>query len=187
MEATARAPLLLIFAKATLRHGPGLSLRRLVDRRGRLTSRWKREYAADAPRIPHSVTANIHRGRVAMAHVIATHTNARNAMFRSDLGWIDFVWGSPGGAAAKSGKRKGARGVAHILESRQRKDGMKQQAAERLAMLLPEVIARGRVARSDSYGDKRRIVVAFAGHEAVLVQQRRSNAWLLSGWRKEPR
>ena len=180
---------LILFFKATLRGTPGLSLHALTDRRGRQTSRWMRDYGGSGPEPapPGSTRENIRRGRAAMAHVIAHQDDARSAMYRPGLGWIDFVWGSAGGAASRAGKRKGAMGVAHILEARQRKDGMTEAQTLRLAMFLPEVLARGLVARSDTYEDSRRAVISFAGYEATLVKRRNSNAWLLSGWKNNPR
>lgn len=176
----------VLFFKATLRDKPGLVPRRLIDRRGRATSRWVREHAEADPRPPTSTAGNIARGRAAMAHVITHHDDAPSAMFRSGLGWIDFVWGSEGKPPSKSGKRKGAQGVAHILEARQRKDGMTDAQARQLAMFLPEVIARGWVVRADAFGDKRRIIVEYGGYEAALVKPSGAHAWVLSGWRKTP-
>ena len=176
---------LLVFAKGTLRGNPDLWLRQVVDRRGHVTSRWKRLYDKPSPRVPSSTAANIQRGKAAMAHVILHQATARYAMHRTDLGWIDFVWGSEGAPASKSGRRKGAYGVAHILEARQRKDRMTASDAKRMALFLPEVMARGGVARSDQIGGQSRLVLAFGGYEAILVKPKKAHAWLLSGWQKE--
>lgn len=177
---------LAVFAKGTLRHHPGLLLRQVIDRRGHVTSRWKRLYDQSVPGLPTSTSANIRRGQAAMAHVIQHQETAHQAMHRQDIGWIDFVWGAVGAPATKVGKRKGAHGVAHILEARQRKDGMTVLGAQKLAMSLPEVIARGRVMRADRFGDQGRMVLDYGGHEAILIKPRKSPAWLLSGWQKQP-
>lgn len=122
-----------------------------------------------------------------MAHVLATHEDAELAMFRPGLGWIDFIWGTEGKPPTPSGRRKGARGVAHILEARQRKDGLTEDQAQRLALFLPEVIARGtRVRAVGAHAVNERI--AFAGYEAVLAPAvgGQGARWLLTGWRVAP-
>lgn len=176
---------LLVFAKGTLRGNPNLWLRQVVDRRGHVTSRWKRLYDKPSPRVPSSTAANIQRGKAAMAHVILHQATARYAMHRTDLGWIDFVWGSAGKPPGSSGKRKGAKGIAHLLEARQRKDGLTLGQAKDLAMKLPDVIAMGK--RERPPGEQATNVrIAFAGYVAVLVANPRTGHWLLTGWRKSP-
>lgn len=174
-----------VFAKGTLRHHPGLLLRQVIDRRGHVTSRWKRLYDQSVPGLPTSTSANIRRGQAAMAHVILHRETATNAMHRHDLGWIDFVWGTTGAPTKASGKRKGAKGVAHILEARQRKDGLPLVKAKDLAMKLPQVIAMGQ--RETTTGQQASNVrIAFAGHVAVLVANPKTGHWLLTGWKESP-
>lgn len=175
---------LILFFKAVLRGQPGLMLRRTTDLRGRATSRWMREYPTKLSP-PKSISGNISRGRAAMTHVLIHREDAISAMFRPDLGWIDFLWGSDGGPVLKSGKRKGAHGVSHILEARQRKDGMAKKQAYRLAMFLPEILARGRNVTPPGFHGNARI--EFAGHSAVLVASPERHHWLLTGWKNAPR
>ncbi len=176
-------PVLVVFAKGTLRGNPSLWLRPVIDRRGHVTSRWKRLYDKPTPSIPLSTVANIQRGKAAMAHVILHQETARSAMHRTDLGWIDFVWGSAGKPPGPSGKRKGAKGIAHLLEARQRKDGLTLAQAQDLAMKMPEVIARG--AQDRGLGKHAtNIRIAYAGYIAVLVANPQTGHWLLTGWKK---
>lgn len=51
--------------------------------------------------------------------------------------------GDEGRPASRSGKRKGAKGLAHILEARMRKDGYSEQEAIRFLGDMVETIARG--------------------------------------------
>lgn len=134
-----------------------------------------------------SVRANIRRGVESMHHALLNKTSVHRAMYRNELGWIDFVWGDEGKIKA-SGKTKGAMGIAHILEARQRKDGMSRSEVERMLLQLPEVIARGRVARNIVYPKdatdpiERQVTVQRSGKQAILVKHKGSNAWVLNGW-----
>lgn len=40
-----------------------------------------------------SIEANIRRGNEAMSRALQDKTDVHQAMYRSDVGWIDFVWG----------------------------------------------------------------------------------------------
>ena len=91
-----------------------------------------------------SVEANIQRGKAALAKAVTGKTSGYRAMFRNGLGWVDFVWGDEGRPASRSGKRKGAKGLAHILEARRRKDGYSEQEAIRFLGDMVETIAGGR-------------------------------------------
>lgn len=90
---------------------------------------------------PITAEDNIRRRREAMKHVIAAKAKEYRAMFRKDLGWIAFSWGTPGKAPpefknrkeaalwwtaldGKTNKQKGrnlfqsCRGVSHIIAKR---------------------------------------------------------------------
>lgn len=127
------------------------------------------------------VILNIQRGELAMQFVIDTHSDFTHAMYRQDLGWIDFVWGDVGKPPTSSGKRKGAEGVAHILEARQRKDGLTAIQAQALALKLVEVIAKGKIIRTNIVKGHENKVIAYKNYEAILVKDGK-NEWLLSGW-----
>lgn len=65
--------------------------------------------------------ANIQRGLRALERVFAEKSTVHRAMHRDGLGWIDFVWGDEGKWPPDGkGRRKGARGVSHIVEAAQR-------------------------------------------------------------------
>jgi hypothetical protein len=138
---------------------------------------------------PPTVEANIARGRAAMAHVLATHKDAHHAMHRADLGWIDFVWGSEGEPPkGAKGKRKGAKGVAHIIEARMRKDGVTQDEATHLATKMTEVIGCGTALKPTRYKDEKsgkegtRVEVLFDKHSAILMKDDGQNAYLITGY-----
>lgn len=94
-----------------------------------------------------SIEANIRRGNEAMSRALQDKTDVHRAMYRSDVGWIDFVWGAEGGAIKKNGARKGEKGISHILEARQRKDGYTEKQALNFLADVVETIARGRTER----------------------------------------
>ena len=53
-------------------------------------------YAFKSPQAATPLTPeeNIRRGRKAMKHVIATGAKEYRAMYRKELGWIAFSWGT---------------------------------------------------------------------------------------------
>ncbi len=57
---------------------------------------------------PATAEENIRRGRKAMKHVIATGAREYRAMYRQELGWIAFSWGTPGKAPPEFKNRKEA-------------------------------------------------------------------------------
>lgn len=131
---------------------------------------------------PASDEENIIRGEMAMKFVMDHQADFPHAMYRKDLGWIDFIWGTEGKPPTSSGKRKGAKGVAHILEARQRKDGMTLLQGKALVLKLVEVIAKGTIIRNDAVQGHAVKAVALGPYEAVLVKEGAGNEWLLSGW-----
>ncbi|MDO4770014.1 MAG: hypothetical protein Q4A11_06580, partial [Brachymonas sp.] len=141
--------------------------------------------AEEAPQFNRSamkdIEANIRRGREALAHAITEKTSVHRAMFRNGLGWVDFVWGDEGRVKA-SGKTSGAMGLAHILEARQRKDGMSEPQVMRLLDGVVSAIAQGKEVRRYEFGNAEKLIVAHEGVEAILTRNKGSNAWVLSGW-----
>lgn len=122
-----------------------------------------------------SVEANIARGREALQHALLDRTSVTRAMFRTGLGWVDFVWGD-----AK-------KGLQHILVRRVGADGMTESEAIRfLSDRIVPTIAQGRELRRQEYGGSVRAVIEHDGAEAVLVKNRGSNSWVLSGWEVSP-
>lgn len=129
-----------------------------------------------------SVQANIKRGTEAMNKAITTKADVKRAMYRNDIGWIDFVWGSTGILKA-NGKTKGAMGISHIIEARMRKDGMSyDEVVEMLTGGIVEAIAKGEVIREIAREKTQRLTVLHDKTIIHLIKQAGSNAWLLSGY-----
>jgi hypothetical protein len=135
-----------------------------------------------------SVEANIHRGQKAMHDALLNKTSVHRAMHRPDLGWIDFEWGDEGGPVSKQGNRKGAKGIAHVLEARQRKDGMTEaQAIRFLTDDVPDVIANGEVVQPvREINGSRRVTLRYNGAEVALVKNKGSNAWTVTAYENGP-
>ena len=129
-----------------------------------------------------STEANLQRGRDAMNKALIEKADQKRAMYRSDTGWIDFVWGSEGVLKA-NGKTKGAMGLAHIIESRMRKDKMSyQDVAEMLTMQITNTIAKGGSSRIYSNGKSESMFIEHNGYRATLVRNKGSNGWLMNAF-----
>lgn len=125
---------------------------------------------------------NIRRGRAAMNRALVEKADVRRAMYRNDIGWIDFVWGSTG-RVLPNGKTKGAMGLAHVIESRMRKDGMsRDEVVGMLTNDIVEAIARGKVYKHVVNGNSERLQLRHNGYEANLIKNAGNNAWLITGY-----
>ena len=80
------------------------------------------------------------------------------------------------------GKRKGAMGIAHILEARARKDGLTPRQAERVAEQVARVVATGKMGEPVQVGGIAKANITDGRHTAVLVKEPGTDAWLLTGW-----
>lgn len=156
-------------------------IRRLAT--GRVTS-VRSYYTPKDGEKPKSAAENIRRGNAAMSHVLATKSDFSHAMYRSGLGWVDFKWGNEGSIPSNSGKRKGAFGISHILEARNRKDGLNRQQSRIVAMMLVETIARGTVVSRNKYEATIKILVNHKTYEVALVKQG-GESWVVTGWVKD--
>ena len=126
--------------------------------------------------------ANIRRGREAMNKALLDKADVNRAMYRNDLGWIDFVWGSEG-TLKENGKTKGAMGLAHIIESRMRKDGMAyDDVARMLTHDITETIARGGKSKIYASGKSETVFVEYNGHRATLTKKQGNNGWLMNAF-----
>ncbi|MBQ3172660.1 MAG: hypothetical protein IJB53_12260 [Mailhella sp.] len=132
------------------------------------------EFILEAAQVatPVTVEENIRRGREAMKHVIDTAAKEYHAMYRKELGWIAFSWGTPGTPPpdfkskkeaaewwanlpgktnGQKGRRvfSGGRGVSHIIAKRDWEakwmDRFEGQSGREVALKCVEVIARGTV------------------------------------------
>ncbi len=163
-------------------------------------------FEAAAVRTPLTVQENIQRGTEAMKRVIRGRVNEPRAMFRKELGWIAFYWGSPGkippernqfktndemrewweGLQNKYSLFKKGSGISHIVAKRNWEGryikGLKGQNGEQFALGLMKVIARGKVAKKTAT----RVTLKLGEIEAILSLSRygRDEIWLLSGMKQ---
>lgn len=132
-----------------------------------------------------SVEANIRRGKQAMAKALAEKTSVHRAMFRTGMGWVDFIWGDEGGTIKKRGNRPGEKGIAHILEARRRKDGLSDAQIRTLLDDVVETIASGEEVSRHEANTSLRAIISHKGVEVQLVKNPGSNTWLLTGFYRE--
>lgn len=132
-----------------------------------------------------SVEANIARGREALAVALTDKTTVHRAMFRNGLGWVDFVWGSEG-TVKPTGKTKGGMGLSHILEARQRKDGLTEQAAVRFLDEIVEAVALGTEFNRKQIEQSTRVGIEHESTIVWLTKADGSNAWVVTGYEKVP-
>lgn len=137
--------------------------------------------SASSSQVPRTAEENISRGRAAMRVVLKTKQDFDHAMYRQDMGWIDFVWGDAG-KVRPNGKTKGGKGIVHILEARMRKDGYSATQAHALVYRMVTVLAKGKILRTFKHGLSSQTVIEHQGYEATLIKTD-SNEWLLSGWK----
>lgn len=134
-----------------------------------------------------SVEANVKRGREAMNTAIAEHRTVHRAMFNHNLdGWVDFEWGDVG-KLLPSGKTKGAMGIAHIIESRMRKDDMSYAQATRMLIdRVVDTIAKGRTSQIYERGNVKSVFIDYKGNRATLIKRDGSNSWLMNAFELKP-
>jgi len=130
-----------------------------------------------------SVAANIKRGREANTQALLNKSTVHRAMFRQGMGWVDFEWGDEGGEITPKGKRPGAKGIAHIIEARQRKDGLSNQEARSLLFDLVDTIAKGEEVNRYEQQGSIRITINDGHHEVLLVKDKGSNSWMVTGYK----
>lgn len=132
-----------------------------------------------------SVAANIKRGLESMAKALLNKTSVNRAMFRTGLGWVDFIWGDEGGEIKKRGNRPGERGISHILEARKRKDGLSSGQIRTLLDDVVVTIAKGaEVNRKEVQGNVR-VLLEWKGVDVSLVKKPGSNVWVLTGFYRD--
>lgn len=131
---------------------------------------------------PEKAAGNIRRGRAAMNRALVEKADVRRAMYRNDIGWIDFVWGGTG-RVLPNGKTKGAMGLAHVIESRMRKDGMsRDEVAGMLIGRVVDTIAKGGTGKIYRSGNSESMFVEYNGNRATLVKNKGSNGWLMNAF-----
>lgn len=134
-----------------------------------------------------SIEANIKRGREAMTKAILDKATVHRAMYRNDLdGWIDFEWGDDG--LTKPFNKKGepvGKGIAHIFEARQRKDGLSyQQTSQMLVNDIVDTIAKGQIHKASTSpdGKEQKVQLDHKGYRAVLLKKKGNNGWILTAF-----
>jgi len=124
--------------------------------------------------------ANVQRGLAALDKAMKGKTTVHRAMYREGLGWVDFVWGDEGAPPNSRGVRRGAKGLAHALESRRRKDGYDHHQTAALLRRMVYAIAEGRELDRHEIGRATRVIVGQDGTEVHLVKLTGGNAWTLT-------
>ncbi|WP_395146957.1 PLxRFG domain-containing protein [Moraxella atlantae] len=129
-----------------------------------------------------SVTANIKRGKDAMNKALTEKTSIHRAMYRNDIGWVDFVWGDVGVIKA-NGNTKGGKGLSHIIEARMRKNDMSYNEVTKLFTKdIVETIAKGETVDVKSTNDEIKIKVDLNGNRVVLLKEKGSNSWMVTAF-----
>ena len=139
--------------------------------------------AASSNNTPKTLEENIARGRAAMRVVLKTEQDFKHAMYRDDLVWIDFIWGDVG-VVRPNGKTKGGKGIAHILEARQRKNTMTTVESYSFMYRIVTTIARAKPHETNiiEQNGEKRLTILHGGLKIILIREPLKNAWLLSGF-----
>ena len=112
---------------------------------------------------------NIQRGVASADYARRKQRDVRDAMYRKEIGRIDFLWGTPGDA---SKEYEGGKGLAHILAKHGEADLRK----------LPIVLAKGKFSEHPK-GDPKRLVT-YGSYTVSLVKSKNRQAWVLTGFSK---
>ena len=127
------------------------------------------------------ITQNIQHGTEAMNKVISDHVDVENAMHRDDIGYISFLYGTPGTGA----KLKHGWGISHLI-ARRNQQGFN---GEEIARKMVEVIAKGEITRR--YGQNvpngERLDITYDDYTAILslYKDKEKLTWLLTGFKNE--
>ncbi|MCQ2316332.1 MAG: DNA cytosine methyltransferase [Bacteroidales bacterium] len=129
---------------------------------------------------------NIESGTAAVTELIEkaktaedpTALTVEKAMYRSDIGYIDFKWGTPG----RGNKFKGGYGLAHIIAKRDSEGANGTSVAYKLV----EVIAKATTVDYQNNGQVgsglERIRLFYGDYTAIISKSEGRNPWVLTGW-----
>jgi len=121
----------------------------------------------------------IEHGKSIIDQMIKDHTDKPGAMYRDDVGTIEFPWGKEGNPKKKYSD---GNGISHIIAKRN-SEGLN---GEEIARMMPEVIVKGEI--GDVYGTPQgqRVNIKYGDHEAVLslYKKGKEETWLLTGWKE---
>ena len=104
-----------------------------------------------------------------------------NAMYRSDIGQIDFRWGTSG----KGEKFKHGDGFAHIIAKRNAENNDGEAVAYKMVEVIAKATDGSRQSNNQVSQDDARIKLYYDGYTAVLVKSNDARKWLLTGWENE--
>ncbi len=118
------------------------------------------------------------KGRAAVDVVLRDETSVQDAMSRPDLGSITIDYGEPGNSERSF---DGGWGLSHIIARRDLEGGDGQQFVREV---LPETLARGKLARLSGPPNARRANIVYRGNKAILSLYRHGDreTWVLSGY-----
>jgi hypothetical protein len=116
---------------------------------------------------PLSEADNIERGSKALRRALAHRRDVQNAMNRSGLGRIDFVWGTPGETAKDYA---GGFGIAHVLAKH-------PEAIDK----IPVILAKGAIKFHPGEPDKR--IVEYGQHMVAMAKEKKTSAWLITAYK----
>jgi len=130
--------------------------------------------------------ANIQNGRSAVDQMIHMAENGvdpaqnviRNAMYRSDLGSIDFVWGEPGTGE----KFKHGYGLSHIIAKRNAETGNGEDVAFSIVDAIAKAPVYDEQHSNQVSDDYYRVRLFYNDTTVVLSKEPDKNSWLLTGW-----
>lgn len=129
---------------------------------------------------------NIEDGRAAIEKLMSEAETSddpeslvvENAMYRSDLGPIDFKWGTPG----RGNNFKGGYGLSHIIAKRNAENGRGVEIANRIVEAIAKAKTTDTQFSDNLSNDHYRIRLYYEDITAVLNKDPGENHWLLTGW-----
>ena len=102
----------------------------------------------------------------------------KNAMYRSDLGFIDFKWGTPG----KGNRYKGGYGISHILEKRNAENGRGNIVLDKIVQAIAKAEDAELQHSNNLSGEHNRVRLHYGDTTVILSKDPGENHWLLTGW-----
>ena len=112
---------------------------------------------------------NLQRGNRAMDRALRQRADVQKAMYRKEVGRIDFEWGTPGD---KAQDYAGGAGISHIVAKHGAED----------ARAIPEVLAKGKIAPHVEGPEKR--LVTHGSYTVSLAKNNSRSAWVLTGYKR---
>ncbi len=102
-------------------------------------------------------------------------------MYCSDIGQIDFRWGTE----RKGAKFKHGYGFAHIIAKRTAENNDGEAVAYKMVEVIAKATEGSRQSNDQVSQDDARIKLYYDGYTAVLVKSNDDRKWLLTGWENE--